>query len=180
MTDKPISFTLDGRAVTAAPDETIWQVAEREGIEIPHLCYVPEPGYRPDGNCRACMVHIEGERLLAASCLRQPDDGMVVETQAPRATAARNMVIELLLADQPARDTAHDPQSKFWQWADRMDVAASRLPARETRETPAPDPSHPAMAVNLDACIHCNLCVRACREVHSFPTTISIPRSGFV
>ncbi len=162
MTEKPISFTLDGRAVTAAAGETIWQVAQREGIEIPHLCYTPEPGYRPDGNCRVCMVHIEGERPLAASCLRQPDEGMVVETEAPRATAARNMVIELLLADQPARDTAHDPQSKFWQWADRMGISASRLPARET---PLADSSHPAMAVNLDACIHCNLCVRACREV---------------
>ncbi|MCZ6590152.1 MAG: formate dehydrogenase subunit alpha [Alphaproteobacteria bacterium] len=162
MTEKPISFTLDGRAVTAAAGETIWQVAQREGIEIPHLCYTPEPGYRPDGNCRVCMVHIEGERPLAASCLRQPDEGMVVETEAPRATAARNMVIELLLADQPARDTAHDPQSKFWQWTDRMGISASRLPARET---PPADSSHPAMAVNLDACIHCNLCVRACREV---------------
>ncbi|MCZ6509981.1 MAG: 2Fe-2S iron-sulfur cluster-binding protein, partial [Alphaproteobacteria bacterium] len=162
MTEKPISFTLDGRAVTAAAGETIWQVAQREGIEIPHLCYTPEPGYRPDGNCRVCMVHIEGERPLAASCLRQPDEGMVVETEAPRATAARNMVIELLLADQPARDTAHDPQSKFWQWSDRMGISASRLPARET---PPADSSHPAMAVNLDACIHCNLCVRACREV---------------
>ena len=165
MTDKPISFTLDGRAVTAAPDETIWQVAASEGFEIPHLCYAPEPGYRPDGNCRACMVHVEGERPLAASCLRKPDEGMVVETQAPRAKAARDMVIELLLADQPARATSHDPDSKFWQWADRMGVAASRLPARETQHTPVADPSHPAMAVNLDACIHCNLCVRACREV---------------
>ncbi len=165
MTDTMITFTLDGRAVSAAPDETIWQVAQREGVEIPHLCYAPEPGYRPDGNCRVCMVHIEGERPLAASCLRTPDEGMVVETQAPRATAARDMVMELLLADQPAREAAHDPRSKFWQWADRMGLAESRLPAREARETLAADPSHPAMAVNLDACIHCTLCVRACREV---------------
>lgn len=54
---KTIRFTLDGHEVTASPDETIWQVAAREGTEIPHLCYAPEPGYRPDGNCRACMVH---------------------------------------------------------------------------------------------------------------------------
>ncbi len=162
MTDKPVSFTLDGRTVTAAPDETIWQVAQRDGVEIPHLCYTPEPGYRPDGNCRACMVHIEGELPLAASCLRAPEEGMVVETQAERATAARNMVLELLVADQPARAAAHDPQSKFWQWTDRIGVTASRLPARGT---PAADPSHPAIAVNLVACINCNLCVRACREV---------------
>jgi formate dehydrogenase major subunit len=73
------------------------------------------------------------------------------------------MVFELLIADQPDRKTeARDPQSKFWAWADRMDIAVSRFPERRA---PAPDRSHPAMAVNLDACIQCNLCVRACREV---------------
>ena len=159
-----ISFTLDGNQVEAAPDETIWQVAAREGVDIPHLCYAPEPGYRADGNCRACMVHVEGERVLAASCLRQPTEGMVVDTQAERATKAREMVLELLAADQPDRATAHDGDSKFWQWADRTGVTESRFPGRDT---PAPDMSHTAMAVNLDACIHCNLCVRACREVQS-------------
>ncbi len=67
-----ITFTIDGRTVQAAADETIWQVANRTGLTIPHLCYAPEPGYRPDGNCRACMVEIEGERVLQASCLRKP------------------------------------------------------------------------------------------------------------
>ncbi len=69
---KPITFTLDGIEVEAQPGETIWQVAKRQGTDIPHLCYTPEPGYRPDGNCRACMVEIEGERVLAASCIRTP------------------------------------------------------------------------------------------------------------
>jgi len=159
-----ISFTLDGRAVEAMLDETIWQVAAREGVDIPHLCYTPEPGYRPDGNCRACMVQVEGERVLAASCLRRPMDGMVVDTQTERATKARNMVMELLVADQPDRATAHDADSKFWQWADHTGMTESRFPARNS---PAADTSHSAMAVNLDACIHCNLCVRACREVQS-------------
>jgi len=63
----PVKFTLDGKEVEALPGETIWQVAKRQGIEIPHLCYSPEPGYRADGNCRACMVEIEGERVLAAA-----------------------------------------------------------------------------------------------------------------
>ncbi|HUT50183.1 MAG TPA: formate dehydrogenase subunit alpha [Alphaproteobacteria bacterium] len=157
-----ITFTLDGKTVEAAAGETIWQVAQRLGVEIPHLCYAPEPGYRPDGNCRACMVEIEGERVLAASCLREPGDGMVVSVASARAKAARKAVFELLLADQPARADAHDPGSKLWRWADKVGVAESRY---APRETPAADPSHPAMAVNLDACIHCNLCVRACREV---------------
>jgi len=161
MTDK-INFTLDGKDVEAGPDETIWQVAAREGIEIPHLCWLPEPGYRADGNCRACMVEIEGERALAASCIRQPTEGMTVNTANDRAKTARNMVIELLMADQPERAKAHDPGSRLWQTADELDIASSRFPKRST---PLADASHPAMAVNLDACIHCNLCVRACREV---------------
>jgi formate dehydrogenase major subunit len=157
-----IEFSLDGRPVAARSGETIWQVAQRLGMEIPHLCYAPEPGYRADGNCRACMVEIEGEGALAASCIRKPTNGMKVAVASPRAKRARHSVFELLLADQPARTTAHDPGAKFWRWADRLGLAASRYPAREN---PAPDPSHPAMRVHLDACIQCNLCVRACREV---------------
>ncbi|RMD65273.1 MAG: formate dehydrogenase subunit alpha, partial [Alphaproteobacteria bacterium] len=163
-TGAPVTFTLNGREVEAAPGETIWQVANRLGIEIPHLCYAPEPGYRPDGNCRACMVEIEGERTLAASCIRTPSPGMTVSTTSQRARKARELVFELLLADQPARERAHDPQSKFWHWADKVGVDRSRFPARAPW---APDASHVAMRVNLDACINCTLCVRACREVQT-------------
>jgi len=158
-----IKFELDGVEVEAFPGETIWQAAKRKGTDIPHLCYADEPGYRADGNCRACMVEIEGERVLAASCIRTPSDGMKVTTGNERAAKARAMVMELLVADQPERAVAHDKQSHLWQWAERMSVTESRLPARAKQ--PAPDSSHTAMRVNLDACIHCNLCVRACREV---------------
>jgi len=162
MTADKITFTLDDREVTAAPGETIWQVARREGTDIPHLCYAPEPGYRADGNCRACMVEIEGERVLAASCQRKPAKGMVVRSASERARKARELVFELLVADQPKRDASHDPESKFWNWADRVGVTTSRFPASAK---PQPDSSHTAMRVNLDACINCTLCVRACREV---------------
>ena len=157
-----VRFTLDGRTATAAPDETIWQVAARLGTKIPHLCHMPRHGYRADGNCRACMVEIEGERTLAASCIRRPTDGMTVRTDSRRAGAARAMVMELLLADQPARADTHDPGSELWRWAEAVARTESRFPARNAPEA---DLSHPAMAVNLDACIHCTRCVRACREV---------------
>ncbi|WP_149536753.1 formate dehydrogenase subunit alpha [Siccirubricoccus phaeus] len=159
---EPIPFTLDGVPVAALPGETIWDAARRLGTEIPHLCHSAEPGYRPDGNCRACMVEIEGERVLAASCMRQPRAGMVVHSASERAQRAHRVVMELLVADQPARATSHDPTSRFWHWAERMAVPESRFPAAKRW---APDASHPAMRVNLDACIQCNLCVRACREV---------------
>src|SRR5437868_3922400 len=157
-----IQFELDGQQVEAINGETIWQVAKRQGREIPHLCYSPEPDYRPDGNCRACMVEIEGERVLAASCKRTPSVGMKVKAASARAVAAQKMVLELLVADQPARETSHDPDSKFWHWAEKVEVTESRFPAAERW---AGDPSHPAMRVNLDACIQCGLCERACREV---------------
>ena len=160
--EKCVSFILDGREVHAHEGETIWQVAKREGVEIPHLCYSPEPGYRADGNCRACMVEIEGERVLAASCIRKPAQGMKVNASNHRAETARRMVFDLLVSDQPKREEAPDPGSKFWSWADRMGIETGRFPEREK---PDADRSHPAMAVNLDACIQCNLCVRACREV---------------
>ncbi len=157
-----IEFELDGKTVSATAGETIWQVAKRVGTDIPHLCYADEPGYRADGNCRACMVEIEGEGALAASCIRKPTPGMKVSSVAERAENSRKMVFEMLMADQPARDVAHEQDSKFWQWSDHLGLDASRLPARAAI---AGDASHPAMRVQLDACIQCNLCVRACREV---------------
>ncbi len=159
----PVKFLLDDVEVEALPGETIWQVAQRQGVELPHLCWLPQPGYRADGNCRACMVEIEGERVLAASCIRKPAAGMKVKTASERAKVSRKLVFELLLADQPKREAAHDPSSRFWRWADKVGIEESRFPAHE--HDPAPDRSHPAMAVNLDACIECTLCVRACREV---------------
>src|SRR6187399_2257617 len=124
-----INFELDGKQVEANAGETIWQVAKRHDREIPHLCYSPEPDYRPDGNCRACMVEIEGERVLAASCKRTPGVGMKVKTATERATKARAMVMELLVADQPKRSTSHDPESHFWEQADFVEVSESRFPA---------------------------------------------------
>jgi len=150
MTDK-ITFLLDGREVEAEPGETIWQVAKRHGTKIPHLCWNSAPGYRADGNCRACMVEVEGERVLAASCQRKPSPGMKVKTASERAKKSRDMVFELLLADQPAKNDCHDPNSKFWGWVDEMGIApVSRLPKADR---PAADSTHAAIAVNLDACI---------------------------
>jgi formate dehydrogenase major subunit len=156
------TFDFDGASVEIRAGETIWEAAKRRGTILPHLCHADAQGYRPDGNCRACMVEIEGERALAPSCLRKPAPGMKVRSASARAAAARKSVIELLLADQPPREIAHDPNSRLWRFAAETGAREGVYPKRAT---PPPDSSHPAMRVNLDACIHCNLCVRACREV---------------
>src|SRR5271154_562046 len=124
------SFTIDDREVDIRPGETIFNAALRLGIELPHLCYSPKPGYRPDGNCRVCMVEIEGERVLAASCIRTPSPGMKVKTATERAKTARKMVAELLLTDQPDQAHAHDPGSELWKIVTRMELKQGRFPRR--------------------------------------------------
>jgi formate dehydrogenase major subunit len=160
-----IKFTLNGREVEAEKGQTIWDVAHGRGLKIPHLCHKPAPGYKPDGNCRACMVEVEGERTLVASCIREVTEGMVVKTDTARAETSRKMVMELLLADQPAQDVSHDKSSHLWDMARLNGVETSRFPKLEKERIPLLDDSHVAMRVNLDACIQCNLCVRACRDV---------------
>jgi formate dehydrogenase major subunit len=163
-----IEFTLDGRPVQALPGESILQAAMRAGTEIPHLCY--QEGMRADGNCRACVVEIAGERVLAPSCCRTPAAGMQVQSQSERALRSQKMVLELLLADMPAQgykwtDAAGQrPHGELSEWAARLDVNPREELKVLHRAAPASDLSHPAMAVNLDACIQCKRCVRACRE----------------
>ncbi len=164
-----ISFELDGKPVDAIPGESILQAAKRSGVEIPHLCF--KEGMRADGNCRACVVEIEGERVLAPSCCRAPSAGMKVKAQSERAIKSQKMVLEMLLADLPEQGykwndgDADSPHGELSQWANRMQVKVRGELKALRREQPVSDISHPAMAVNLDACIQCTRCVRACREV---------------
>jgi formate dehydrogenase major subunit len=154
---KPVHFTLNGAPVIGRDDERLIDTAGRHGIEVPRLCY--KEGLRPDGNCRACMVEIKGERVLAPSCCRYPTDGMEVVTDSPRALASQKMVLELLLSDVP--ETSYTLDSELDRWAKRLSVGKPRFAARHQ---PVRDLSHAAIAVNLDACIQCGRCVRACRE----------------
>ncbi len=163
-----VEIQLDGRSVTAFEGETILTAAKREGIAIPHLCF--KEGYRPDGNCRACVVEVAGERVLAPSCCRNVATGMDVKTNSERATKSQNMVLEMLLADLPEQGykwvdgDAMRPHGELSDWAAKSGVKVRPELRALQRAAVAPDLSHPAMAVNLDACIQCTRCVRACRE----------------
>ena len=152
-----VSFTLNGREVQGRSNETLIEIADREGVAIPRLCY--KPGLDAVGNCRACVVEIGGERVLAPSCCRTPSAGMQVSTDSARALRSQKMVLELLLADMP--ETAYTRHNEVDQWAAKLGVGKSRF---EGRVQPAQDLSHPAIAVNLDACIQCTRCLRACRD----------------
>ncbi len=174
-----VEFSLDGKTVTAFEGESILNAAKRHGVDIPRLCY--SEGLRADGNCRACVVEIKGERTLAPSCCRSATAGMQVQACSPRAIKSQEMVLEMLLSDMPDTgykwndaDTAHPLETgvgphggqhgELSDWASRMQVQVRPELKALRREQPPADVSHPAMAVNLDACIQCNRCVRACRE----------------
>ncbi len=167
-----VAFKLDGNTLHAYEGETILKAAKRHGIDIPHLCY--KDGYRADGNCRACVVEVKGERVLAPSCCRTATAGMDVQANSPRAVKSQKMVVEMLLSDMPdvgykwndaeSIEKNSGQHGELSDWADRLGVTARPELKALRREQPKADVSHPAMAVNLDACIQCNRCVRACRE----------------
>ena len=160
-----VEFKLNDQTVVGFDGESILNAAKRHGIEIPHLCY--KEGMRADGNCRACVVEIKGERTLAPSCCRNVTPGLEVLSQSLRAKKSQEMVLELLLSDLPDQGykwTEAGQHGELSDWALAMNVKVRPELQSLRREQPSADLSHPAMAVNLDACIQCNRCVRACRE----------------
>lgn len=168
VTPQTVEFKLDQKTIHAFEGETILKAAKRHGIDIPHLCY--KDGMRADGNCRACVVEIKGERTLAPSCCRSATAGMEVQANSERAVKSQKMVLEMLLSDMPDQGYKWNEKDESQQhgelsdWAARMDVTVRPELKALRRAQPTADISHPAMAVNLDACIQCNRCVRACRE----------------
>ena len=168
VTPQTVSFTLNQISIRAFEGETILKAAQRHSIDIPHLCY--KDGLRADGNCRACVVDVKGERTLAPSCCRSATAGMEVQSTSERALKSQKMVLEMLLSDMPDTGYKWNEQDESKQhgelsdWAARLDVTVRPELKALRRDQPAADLSHPAMAVNLDACIQCKRCVSACRE----------------
>ncbi|MDO8651106.1 MAG: formate dehydrogenase subunit alpha [Undibacterium sp.] len=152
-----VKFQMNGRDVEGYAHETLIAIAQREQISIPHLCY--KEGLASVGNCRSCMVEIVGERVLAPSCCRHPSNGMKVATDSERAIAAQKMVLELLLSDMP--EAAYTRHNEVDFWAKKLAVGKPRF---VSRRQPKQDASHAAITVNLDACIQCTRCLRACRD----------------
>ncbi len=165
---KKIKLTLDGNEVEGFEGETILELADREGKSIPRLCY--KDGYREDGNCRSCMVEIKGERVLAPSCCRNVKEGMEVFSENERARKSQKLVLEMLLSDMPESgfkwndNSGNHPHGELSYWAKKLDVVSREQYSSHKRQHVEQDFSHPAMLVNLSACIQCDRCVRACRE----------------
>jgi formate dehydrogenase major subunit len=155
---------IDGQEITVAEGTTIWDAAKAAGIEIPVLCH--DERYDPVGVCRVCAVDVGG-RVYAAACVRPCEDGMEVKTATEGVEKSRATLVQLLMADQPP--TEEDP--KQTTTADNELLAlASRYGVQREDGLPlasgrGEDLSNPVIAVNHDACILCDRCVRACDDI---------------
>jgi formate dehydrogenase major subunit len=161
---RTVSLTIDGVPVTVPEGTTIWTAARDAGIDIPVLCH--DERYDPVGVCRMCVVDV-GARVYAAACVRPCEDGMVVKTATPDVERNRATLTELLLADQPARE--RDPKqtttgdNELLALAERFGLPGpGSLPTASGRGA---DLSNPVIAVDHDACILCDRCVRACDDI---------------
>src|SRR5246127_2552654 len=158
------TLTIDGREVTAPEGATIWQAAKAAGIDIPVLCH--DERYDPVGGCRMCVVDV-GAPAFAASCVRACENGMQVKTDTPELERNRAMLTKLLISDQPPRE--RDPKqtttgdNELLALADRYELSQDDgLPCGSGRGA---DLSNPVIAVDHDACILCDRCVRACDDI---------------
>ena len=152
-----VTFFLNDEHVEALPGESIRRCARRLGTDIPGMCSGLNKHYPADGSCRLCVVEIEGERTLAASCKRMPTEGLKVWSHSQRTLQAREVVLGLLQSTStPVGDTVFEPAKRF-----------SALGAPTAKGPSTPDTSHPAIDVDMSRCILCTNCVRACREVQS-------------
>src|SRR5918997_437515 len=164
-TDAPtITCTIDGVEVTVPSGTTIYTAAKQAGIDIPALCH--DERYDPVGVCRMCAVDVGG-RVLAAACVRPCEDGMEVKTATDQIERQRATLTELLISDQPPAE--EDP--KETKTADNeLLVLARRYGVEQNGTLPrgggrGEDFSNPVIAVNHDACILCDRCVRACDDI---------------
>src|SRR6202044_3946725 len=160
-----VTLTIDGREVTAPQGTTIWAAARDAGIDIPVLCH--DERFDPVGVCRMCVVDV-GAPAFAASCVRACENGMEVKTSTPEVERSRAMLTEMLISDQPPRE--RDPKqtttgdNELLALAERFGVAEDgpALPGGSGRGV---DLSSTVIAVDHDACILCDRCVRACDDI---------------
>ena len=159
-----VTVVIDGKEVSGSSGMTILEAAEKMGIHIPTLCHSAD--LTPDGNCRICVVEVEGSPRLVASCHTPITEGMVIHTCTPKVLAARKMVVELLLAGHTGPcvtdECAKDRELHYL--AAELEVGPPRFQVKERRSYPVETLS-PYVQRDMSRCILCRRCVRACAEI---------------
>jgi CRP-like cAMP-binding protein/ferredoxin len=157
-----VQLTIDGTSVTVPAGTTIFDAARLQGIAIPTLCH--QQNENPVGVCRVCVVDV-GQRVYAASCIRQVEPGMAVKTCSTPVQAARHMLIELLMSDHPApcARQQHSGDCELEKLASATGIRETRFPRRSTPR--GKDDSSAVIAVDHESCILCDRCIRGCDDI---------------
>jgi CRP-like cAMP-binding protein/Fe-S-cluster-containing dehydrogenase component/ferredoxin len=161
-----VELTVDGRKVTVPAGTSVFDAARLNGIAIPTLCH--QQNETPVGVCRVCVVDVGG-RVLTASCVRPAENGMVVNTASDRVRGARRTLLELLMSDHPSpcARQQNTRDCELETLAKQAGITQPRFVHRSTGR--GKDDSSPAIAVEFDACILCDRCIRGCSEIrHNF------------
>lgn len=164
-----ISLTINGQTVEAPENFTVLQAAERLGIIIPTLCY--HKNLSPFGGCRLCVVEVQGARLPMTSCVLPVSPGLVVQTESPVVIQYRRAILRILLtnyydAGYKRTDGKYDldEDNELMHWAQVYEVDSRKYMAKKPRFPIDSDPN-PFVWVDMNKCIQCTRCVRACAEV---------------
>ena len=157
-------MTIDGRTVDAREGQTVVEAARDAGITIPTLCYHRDLSV--DGSCRLCVVEVEGLRGQVSACTLSVSEGMVVRTETPALVESRRFVLEMLLHRYACAGVAADDrdETEFEHWVRRYRVRLPEGVRPKARYAVNSDPN-PFVWVDLNKCILCTRCVRACDEV---------------
>lgn len=163
-TTKLIKLTIDGKPVQVPEGTSIWDAARSVGMDIPVLCHGPR--MRPVGVCRMCVVDI-GQRVMAAACVRPCEAGMNVDASSAKVEKHRKLLTSLLLSDYPehsARESS-TADDQLLALARKFSIEHIPLPDGAAGHARGRDLSSPVIAVDHQACILCDKCIRACDEL---------------
>jgi len=157
-----VELAIDGKPMRVPNGTTIFEAAQMSGIPIPTLCH--SQNQTPVGVCRLCVVDT-GARVLSASCVRTVEPGMKVVTNSDRVLRARKTLLELLVSDHPSPCARQEKSGdcELEAFAKAAGIAVARFAKRSV--TRGEDDSSLAIAVDHDACILCDRCIRGCDEV---------------
>ncbi len=155
---------INGTPVDVPEGTMVLRAAEKAGFTIPTLC--DHPDLTPYGGCRLCLVEVKGARAMAASCALPVSEGMEVTTESEALFKSRREILEFLLFayHDSGYENGQKDETQFMHWVRHFGLDATKTQSSEPRYTVDSDPT-PVVWVDLNKCILCNRCVRACEEV---------------
>ena len=171
-----VNLTIDGKNVEVPEGTTILQASAKLGIEIPTLCYLKE--INEIGDCRMCLVEVEGKRGFATSCIQKAENGMIVHTKTPEVLEARKTMLDLILSNhhQDCENCVRNENCELQELINQFDKEKTVYDG--TKNTYEIDDKSPSIVRDPNKCILCRRCVSMCNKVQKIGA-IGVTERGF-